>query len=235
VAVAEGVCTADRIKVLAEGTINGIDAALTYNPERLSATGRAAFRAPHGIPPDAVVVGFVGRLVRDKGVAELARAWSELAVEFPALHLLVCGPVEDRDPVGAEVLAYLRADERVHLTGEVLDLPVCYAAMDVLVLPTYREGFPLVPMEASAMELPVVATAVPGCVDAVVDGLTGTLVPARDATALAAAVRRYVLEPELGRRHGQAGRARILADFRPEVVWAALHDEYQRLLRSAAK
>lgn len=235
VAVAEGVCAADRIKVLAEGTINGIDAAMTYNPERLSATGRAALRAPHGIPADAVVVGFVGRLVRDKGVAELARAWRELAVEFPALHLLVCGPVEERDPVGAEVLAYLHAEARVHLTGEVLDLPVCYAAMDVLVLPTYREGFPLVPMEASAMGLPVVATAVPGCVDAVVDGLTGTLVPARDATALAAAVRRYVLEPELGRRHGQAGRARILADFRPEVVWAALHDEYERLWRSVAK
>lgn len=231
VAVAEGVCPAGRIAVLAGGTINGIDAERIYNPALVSAAERATLKERYGIPAGAPVVGFVGRLVSDKGVAELARAWRELAAEFPALHLLVCGPVEDRDPVGVDVLAYLRSEARVHLTGEVLDMPARYATMDLLVLPTYREGFPLVPMEASSMGLPVVASAVPGCTDAVVDGVTGTLVPARDAEALAAAVRRYVVAPELRRRHGQAGRARILAEFRPEVVWAALHGEYRRLLQ----
>ncbi len=91
--------------------------------------------------------------------------------------------------------------------------------MDVLVLPTYREGFPLVPLEASAMGLPVVATSIPGCVDAVVDGITGTLIPPYDATALAEAIRLYLLHPELRRQHGKAGRARVLREFCPEDVW----------------
>jgi glycosyltransferase involved in cell wall biosynthesis len=230
VAVAEGVCPAGKIAVLAGGTINGIDADRTYDPGQYTPAERAALRALHSIPADAPVAGFVGRLVRDKGVGELARAWGELAAEFPALHLLVCGPVEDGDPVGTDVLEYLRSEPRVHLTGEVMDMPACYATMDLLVLPTYREGFPIVPMEAAAMGLPVVASKVPGCTDAVVDGVTGTLVPARDATALAAAVRRYVEDPELRERHGQAGRARILAEFRQDVIWAALLAEYRRLL-----
>jgi glycosyltransferase involved in cell wall biosynthesis len=232
VADQEGVCGADRILVPGQGTINGIDAAGTFDPARYPAAERAAIRAANGIPSGATVVGFVGRLVRDKGVGELAAAWKELSAVFPALHLLVCGPVEDGDPVAADDLAYLRSAARVHLTGEVLDMPACYAAMDILALPTYREGFPLVPMEASAMALPVVASAVPGCLDAVVDGVTGTLVPARDAAALARALHRYVEDPDLRARHGQAGRERILADFRPEAMWAALYGEYQRLLQA---
>ena len=81
------------------------------------------------------------------------------------------------------------------------------------------------------MARPVVATCIPGCVDAVVDGQTGTLVPPRDAGALAEAIRRYLEDPSLRRRHGLAGRERILRDFRQEVMWEALYQEYVRLLR----
>ena len=126
----------------------------------------------------------------------------------------------------------LRTDARVHLLGHVRDMPALYAAMDLLVLPTYREGFPYVPMEAAAMALPVVATLVPGCVDAVVDGVTGTLVPPRDPAALAAAIARYLGDPDLRRRHGQAGRERVLRDFRPGDIWEATYQEYVRLLRA---
>ena len=93
---------------------------------------------------------------------------------------------------------------RVRLTGLVHDMPAHYRAMDVLALPTYREGFPNTPLEAAAMGIPVVATRVVGCVDAVVDGETGTLVPPRDASSLARALAAYLDSPDLGRRHGQA-------------------------------
>ena len=111
------------------------------------------------------------------------------------------------------------------------DTPPLYAAMDVVVLPTYREGFPVVPMEAAAMELPVVATEVPGCVDAVQDSVTGTLVPPRDASALTEAIRHYLLDPELRRQHGRAGRERMLREFRQEDIWEELYAEYTRLLQ----
>jgi glycosyltransferase involved in cell wall biosynthesis len=100
------------------------------------------------------------------------------------------------------------------------------------VLPTYREGFPNVLLEAAAMERPVVATRVPGCVDAVEEGATGTLVPARDAGALAGAIGAYLADPALAAAHGRAGRARVLRDFRREAIWEALAAEYRALLHA---
>jgi glycosyltransferase involved in cell wall biosynthesis len=129
----------------------------------------------------------------------------------------------------------LDRDPRVHQTGRVDDVVPYYRLMSLCVFPSYREGFPNVPMEAAAMGLPVVATRVVGCVDAVVDGTTGTLVPPRDAAALATAVGRYLEDPELGRRHGAAGRARVLRDFQQKPIWEALATEYRRLLYSRAR
>ena len=82
------------------------------------------------------------------------------------------------------------------------------------------------------MALPIVATDVPGCCDAVRDGVTGTLVPVRDAGALAAALERYLADPALRARHGAAARERVLVEFRREAIWEAIADEYRRLLGS---
>ncbi len=106
--------------------------------------------------------------------------------------------------------------------------------MDIVALPTYREGFPNVVLEAAAMGLPVVATSVPGCLDAVEDGVTGTLVPARDAAALERALRGYVEEPVLRARHGEAGRRRVLSRFRREAIWDVIEAEYRMLLAARA-
>jgi glycosyltransferase involved in cell wall biosynthesis len=176
------------------------------------------------------VLGFAGRIVRDKGLIELDAAWRMLREEFPDLQLLLAGEFEPQDPIPADVEARLRGDPRIHLAGLVPDMPRFYKAIDVLALPTYREGFGTVLLEAAAMALPVVATRIPGCVDAVRDGETGTLVPSHDAAALADAVRAYLRDPELRRRHGDAGRRRALRDFRPEAMWEALYQEYVRLL-----
>lgn len=230
VALAERLCPPHKIKVLLRGTINGVDAGERFNPERLPAGTRCATRRRHGIPEDALVLGFVGRLVRDKGLVELTAAWAGLREQFDRLHLLVVGPVEDRDPVPPEVLAALQGDARVHLTGQDFDTPPLYAAMDVLALPTYREGFPNVPLEAAAMALPVVATTAVGCRDAVQDGKTGRLVPVGDRVALAAAVASYLADAALRQAHGRAGRAWVSADFCPSELWQATRAEYARLL-----
>jgi glycosyltransferase involved in cell wall biosynthesis len=103
--------------------------------------------------------------------------------------------------------------------------------MDILTLPTYREGFPNTPLEAAAMQLPIVTTRIPGCIDAVQDGVTGMLVPPRNAQALAEAIRTYLNNPELRRQHGQAGRDRVLISFRQEAIWDAFYQEYMRLLQ----
>jgi glycosyltransferase involved in cell wall biosynthesis len=103
--------------------------------------------------------------------------------------------------------------------------------MDLVALPSYREGFPVVALEAAAMGLPIVATRVPGCVDAVQDGITGTLAPPRDPAALASALERYLSDPALRARHGEAARRHVVTEFRPEALWEAVLAEYRSLLR----
>jgi glycosyltransferase involved in cell wall biosynthesis len=231
-AIHEGLCEPARIRVLAGGSGNGVDAERRFNPGRVPRGARSATRAKLGVGESAAVIGFVGRIVRDKGIVELADAWTRIRDDFPDAHLMLVGPFEPQDPVPAGTEAELRGDARVHLVGEDWNTPPLYAAMDLVVLPTYREGFPNVPLEAAAMGLPVVATRIPGCVDAVEDGVTGTLVRPRDALDLARALRAYLEDPALGRRHGVAGRERVSKEFRQEVIWESLYLEYVRLLAS---
>jgi len=230
VAIAEGLCPSAKIKVLLNGSINGVDAEGKFNPSRFDEHARAQTRSSYGIPADAVVIGFVGRIVHDKGLVELVEAWKSLRGEFSDLNMLVVGAFESKDMVPPETEKVLKEDPRIILTGKLADVSQVYSAMDILALPSYREGFVVVALEAASMGLPVVATDVPGCRDAVVDGVTGTLVPPRDSTALALAVCQLIIDPNLRHEYGQSGRKRVLRDFRQEDMWEALYSEYTSLL-----
>ena len=229
-AVDSRLCRPEKIAVLAQGSGNGVDAAQKFNGSYISPSQRDETRRCCNIPPNALVLGFIGRIVRDKGIVELAGAWKELRKEFSDLHLLLVGPHEPQDPIPAEIDRMLHGDPRVHFLGEVSNTPPLYAVMDVLALPTYREGFPNVLLEAAGMKVPIVATRVPGCTDAVQDGVTGLLVPPCDADRLAGAVRTYLHDGELRRRHGAAARDRVLREFRPEGIWQAVYEVYLELL-----
>jgi glycosyltransferase involved in cell wall biosynthesis len=232
VAISERVCPPESIKTLLRGSISGIDAARTFNPDSdLEIRGRT--RTAYNIPCDSLVLGFVGRIGCDKGIEELWEAWRCLRSEFPSLHLLVVGPFDERDPIRPELMNSFRDDPKVHLTGQVEETSPFYSAMDVFALPSHREGFGLAAIEASAMKLPVVASRIAGCVDATLDGVTGTLVQPRDASALSDAIRRYLLDSELRLQHGRAGRHRVLRDFRQDEIWQTLESEYRRLLRAS--
>jgi glycosyltransferase involved in cell wall biosynthesis len=222
------ICRPDKIKVLVGGSGNGVDATERFKP--LAESVRLATRARYQIPSEALVIGFVGRLTGDKGIAELTRAWKRLREEEPRLHLLLAGDVDPASPAPREIIAALEADPRVHRAGWDWNTPPLYAAMDVVALPTYREGFPNVALEAAAMALPIVATSVTGCVDAVQDGVTGLLVPARDAEALGDALLRYLSNRMLRTAHGAAARRRVLAEFRREAIWGAIAGEYRDLV-----
>lgn len=234
-AISLGLCREENIRVLANGSSNGVDAAGRFNPRNLSPGIEQQIRDDYQIPGDARVVGFVGRIVRDKGIVELESAWQLLKARFPNLFLLLVGPVEDHDPVPPMVLGSLREDPRVRFIGSVRETPPFYAAMDIMVLPSHREGFSNTLLEAAAMELPVVSTKVDGCVDAVVDGVTGLLVPVRNSQALAAAIERLIVDPELRQQMGQAGRQRVLRDFRPEALWQAQYQQYRELLKAGGQ
>ena len=173
-------------------------------------------------------------MVRNKGISELVAAWQLLRERYPTLRLLIVGPFESGDAIDAADDLALRNDPRVHLAGFQTDIASHLATLDLFVNPSHREGFGIANLEASAMGLPVVATRIPGCVDSVEDSITGTLVPPRDARALAAAIAAYLDDSELRSKHGAAGRARAMRDFQPAAIWQALEREYRQALATKA-
>lgn len=226
----ERLCRAEKCVTLLGGLGNGVDARGRFDPARITARTRVRLRQRLGVQADAPIVGYVGRLARDKGIAELAAAWPLVRGRHPTAHLLLIGNVDEREPAPPHVFAALRADPSVHFVGHVADVAPWYASINVVVLPTYREGLPNVLLEAAAMARPVVATHVTGCVDAVRDQETGLLIEPRSVSRLADAIDRYLSQPVLARRHGNTGRARVLRDFRQEPLWDACAAEYGRLL-----
>ena len=222
-----GYAPAAKLRVLAAGSSNGVDAARFEVTDSARERARAV-RAQLGIPEDARVIGFVGRVVRDKGIGELLDAFERL--KRSDAYLLVVGGDFAGDRVEPELAVRARAIPRVVSVGQVGDPAPYYAAMDLLAFPSLREGFPNVPLEAAASGIPVVGFRATGVVDAVDDGRTGQLVDKGDVRGLADAMAAYLGDDSRRRAHGAAGRDRVIRFFAREVVWRAWADEYIRLL-----
>jgi glycosyltransferase involved in cell wall biosynthesis len=221
----EGIVAADRGEVLAKGSISGVDPARF----RADAAVRAAARAELRIPDAALVYVFVGRLSRDKGVLDLAHAFSILAQSEPGPHLLLVGP--DEEALASAVYeAAGKAASRIHIVG-MTDAPERYmAAGDVFCLPSHREGFGAVVIEAAAAGLPAIGSRIYGVTDAIEEDKTGLLVPPGDVESLAGAM--LALARDDGKRHAlaRAARTRALRDYSSEAVTSALVAFYERVL-----
>lgn len=203
---------------------NGIDLA-RFHPGRLGREDREALRRRLGVPRGARVVGFVGRLVREKGVEELVAA----AAGRQGLHVWLIGP--DERGVKADALDPARLAAMPHVTwlGLQPDMPPLYAALDLAVLPSWREGFPRSLLEAAAMGRPIVASRIRGCREAVAEGETGLLVPPRDPAALRQALEALAHDPARRERMGRAARARARAAFDEEAVFERIVRAYREL------
>ena len=229
-AIAVELTVRERTIVFGSGSSNGVDASrFASTPERMKRASE--LRRELGIPPQAPVLGFVGRLTRDKGISELVESFLRLGHEFPDLRLLLLGFFEEEDLLDVEIRRSLKAHPYVILAGEVADSAPYYALMDVLVLPSRREGFPNVVLEAYAAGKPVVAARATGIVDAVVDGETGLLFPVGDVATLTSALRMLLSDKASARKFGRAGQELVKREFRQEIIWDALSEEYRRLLQ----
>jgi glycosyltransferase involved in cell wall biosynthesis len=227
-AIAMRLVRPDDAVVLANGSCNGVVASRYGDINGKSAS---QLRARLEIPAGAPVVGFVGRFVRDKGIPELVDAFLKLSSEHPALRLLLVGDFESGDPVGRRARMAIVRHPRIIVTGFVRDAAPYYQLMDVLALPTYREGMPVTSLEAQAAGVPVVTTSATGAVDSIVDGTTGVVVPVGDAGALVTAIADLLQNPEKRFRMGQAGKERIEKKFVPEHIWTAVLNLYRQLMQ----
>lgn len=229
----EGIAPAHRISVIGAGSLTGVDT-IRFSRDRWTMPERDEIRREFKIAPDANVLVFVGRIARDKGIQELLEAFERLVLDGCDCHLLLVGPLDEE--CGGDsfrVSATAHAAGRIHPVGYT-DVPERYLAIaDFLCLPSYREGFGTVVIEAAAMAVPTIGTRITGLKDAVLDGVTGLLVPPRDAIAFEQAVRQLIENPTLKKQFGEAARERCLREFDAKIVNRRLAEEYVRLLKQA--
>lgn len=224
----QGVVRPDRIKVLAEGSICGVDAK-RFKP---APDVRSRLRAELQLPDEAVVALFLGRLTRDKGVLDLANAFVSIVANCPDCYLLVVGPDEEcLTPVLQEILA--PCADHVRFVG-MTNRPEDYMAVaDIFCLPSYREGFGSVIIEAAATGVPAVASRIYGLTDAVDDGETGLLHAPADVSSIDATLRILVSDADLRARMGARARERAVTLFSSARIVAAQMAFYEDLLGSA--
>lgn len=209
--------TRKPLRVIGHGNIAGVDTSY-FSPSAPGVNAAAAaLRARFSIGADEFVFCYMGRLNKDKGLTELMQAFAHLT---PSAHLLLVGEIDGTAPVAADVLAAINSHPRAHATGFLRDVRPALKAADVLVLPSYREGFPNAVLQAGAMQLPVIATNINGCNEVIEVGVNGWLVPVRDPQALEDAMRQamHFSAPRLGKM-GSYARERIKQRFERKQHW----------------
>lgn len=201
--------------ILGKGTCNGVDTQDKFNPANIAAARVEELRNKYGITNEDFVIGYSGRLVRDKGIIELVKAFDSLE-NADNCKLLLVGMFEERDALPQVVMERILNDKRIIFTGFINEgMEYFYSLMDVYVLPSYREGFPTGVLEAQAMAKPVITTRVTGCCDSIVDGETG-LFSDNDEKDLASKID----EIRVGRRiDGENGRKWVVDNFDSRIIW----------------
>jgi glycosyltransferase involved in cell wall biosynthesis len=226
-ALALDIAPASKLVVLGEGSSKGVDLARF-------APGASHTREQLGIPHEAPVIGFVGRLTADKGLPELLEAFVAILAQEPGAYLLLVGwfdAAEDALDVG--VRARIEGHPRIVCTGYVTDTAPYYRAMDLMVLPSWREGFPNVILEAAATGVPVIATYCTGSRDAVVPEVTGLLVPPGYPDAICEAVLGLLRDPDRCRRMSTAARRWVVENYEDRRVLGMAVAFYLNLIRPA--
>jgi lipopolysaccharide/colanic/teichoic acid biosynthesis glycosyltransferase/glycosyltransferase involved in cell wall biosynthesis len=226
--VGEGIASTSAIGVLGKGSVGGVDLA-TFKPD---SSLRTAVRKRLGVQSEEVLLLFVGRLTRDKGVIDLARAFRSVADEQSHVRLVIVGPDEEslRPAISSACAAHVNRVQFFEQTDRPQDF---MAAADVLCLPSYREGIGVVIIEAAGCGIPAVASRIYGIVDAVEEGRTGLLHPAGDVAALTSELLRIARDSELRQSLGSAARVRAEREFSVDRMVAAHLSFYSEVLNRA--
>jgi len=227
-------CVSESVAEFAAQTIGIPPAKLVVIPngiplEDFQPGDRSRARVDLGIPLRVVVAGTVGRLQPVKGTRHLLEAWSRLVSGHPDAILLLVGGGSQQAAL-ERMSRHLGISEHVRFLGDRVDVPDLLRGMDIFVLPSLWEGMPNAALEAMAVGLPVVATAIGGTPEVVVDGVTGLLIPPGDPDALAQSIAHLLCDPDLRCRMGQAGRERVVNHFSVGRMVEQTTRLYERLL-----
>ncbi len=218
----------DKAIVFGKGSSNGIDLNKFKITSKLIEEGKE-LKKKLKIPKEAIIFGYIGRLVKDKGVVELFDAFKEINKKHPNTYLVLTGPVEYGDYLGDDFINTISSHSNIRLIGFTDDVPTVLSIYDVLVVYSYREGFGNVAIEASSMCIPVLVSNIPGAKDTIVDNVTGFLVEPKNAKELLSKMDYYLLNPDLLKEHGLNGRKRIEKYFSSDKIWSQQLDLYESM------
>jgi len=223
-----GICEPHKLTVLGFGSCVGVRSA-DYLPTAEQLASAAALRKSLQIPAEARVVGFIGRLTKDKGISELLEAFWLIRERVDEAYLLLVGPFEEGDPIPEEARQEIADSPYIRHVAWTDDPRPHLRLMDVFVFPTYREGLPGVLLEATATETPIVATRATGVVDVIIDGLTGLLSPIGDVRSLADNALKILLNPPMARELSRRANRKIDVEFAQDKVLQHLELFYREL------
>lgn len=216
-----------NMKVLAFGTSNGIDTNWYSQTADGIKKKSQQLLTQCNVPQNARVWIFVGRLVKDKGIGELLRAFIQLQKEFHDDQLWLVGEEEpDRDPLTNEQKHLIETNASIIKWGFQNDIRPFLAASGLLVFPSYREGFPNVPLQAASMECAMILSNINGCNEIVEDGVNGLLVPAKTHVELYKAMHKLRTESELQIYFASNASSLVKNKFEQRRVWDAVYKEY---------
>lgn len=229
-----GYCRASKLKVIANGSSNGIDTT-HFNPSNVSESQQSSLKRDLGLGEKDFVFVFVGRLVTDKGINELVTAFKVLHEEpvKRAVKLILVGPLESAlDPLLPETLHEIDRNPNIITVGFQKDVRPYLAISNALAFPSYREGFPNVVMQAGAMGLPSIVTDINGCNEIIIENKNGLIVPPKNASVLMDKMLQLVNDEGLYHTLRKNARPMICNRYEQQVVWDAILKEYNELLSS---
>ncbi|MBC1285420.1 glycosyltransferase family 4 protein [Listeria booriae] len=203
-----------KMRVLGKGSSNGIHLA------DFAAKSQETIAYP--FDNQQFVIGFTGRITKDKGIEELITAF----LQSENLNLLLVGDFEEQHGLKKTTVDTIRNHPNIRVTGFIPNPAPYYKMMDVFVIPSYREGFSNVCLEAAVAGLPVIGTDVTGIKDAIVDGVTGILIPAKSATAIQTAIQTLQQDQVLREAYAFNGKKRVILDFQSEHMWQRMKETY---------
>lgn len=224
-----GFAKEEKLLVIGNGSSNGIDTD-HFDPKLLTSETKERLKKELGIKETDVVFVFVGRMVKDKGVNELVMAFDMLSQTSENAKLILVGPHENHlDPLNAETEQRIASNEHIIAVGMQMDIRPYVGISDVLVLASYREGFPNVVLQGASMGLPCIVSDINGCNEIITHGENGLIVPPKDVEALKKAIYFYMENPLEIKKMGAGTRNKIIALYKREYLWKELLNLYRKL------
>lgn len=222
-------CPKEKLKVIAQGSSNGIDTSF-FNPEKMDKNELAEIKNKLKIKESDFVFIFVGRLVADKGINELVEAFEQINSKYNNTKLLLVGPFEnDLDPLQSKTIQRIKTNANIINTGFQNDIRPYLAIANLLVFPSYREGFPNVVMQAGAMGLPSIVSDINGCNEIIIEGDNGTIIPVKNTQAIIEKMEKCYTDSEYYEKLKANARTKIVERYEQKVVWEAILEEYNNL------